>query len=178
MGHRGAISLKNTSEIDTSNYCGAMDAYSERASPRSKPFTYPTSAENGLNNGAKYAEYMERPDCTVSERWRWTPSCPNARACCLHSPQPLRCSCGAAARAARWPLRYYSEALHSKLGIILSGWSCDFDYFVSCAENVLICARPSARRTSQCRMWWGRPAPTSLPAVPCPRTWRIISGTA
>ncbi|CAK0803944.1 unnamed protein product [Prorocentrum cordatum] len=138
MGYKGAISLKNTSEIDTSNYCGAMDAYNERASSWSKPFMYSTNSENILNDGAKYAEYMERNyriralemDAFVSKRESLLSAFFAASKVFLLG----RSEGGAVAG------RYYNEALHSKLsGIILSGWSCDFNYFVSCAENARIC---------------------------------------
>jgi dienelactone hydrolase len=138
LGYKGAISLKNTSEIDTSNYCGAMDSYKERAGTWSKPFMYSTKTANVLHNGMDYAEYSERNyriralemDAFVSKRESLLSAFSSASKVFLLG----RSEGGAVAG------RYYNEALHSKLsGIILSGWSCDFNYFVSCAENARIC---------------------------------------
>jgi len=138
MGYKGAISLKNTSEIDTSNYCGAMESYSQRAGTWSKPFMYSTKKENILHNGMDYAEYMERNyriralemDAFVSKRGGLLSAFSTASKVFLLG----RSEGGAVAG------RYYNEALHSKLsGIILSGWSCEFNYFVSCSDNAKIC---------------------------------------
>lgn len=135
MGLKGVDKLKKTADIATTNYCGALDAYKERCSSWEHAFCYSTKTANVLNDASKYREYVERNylirklelDSFVGKR--------QALLSAFSKVFLFGRSEGAMTAA-----RYYHADLHPHLaGLVLSGWSCEFNYFMSCAAHARVC---------------------------------------
>jgi len=135
MGLKGAATLKATDEIATTNYCGVLETYEGRCGTWAKPFCYSSKAANILHDTDMYREYVERNyhirklelDAFVEQRTALINAFDNVFL--------FGRSEGAMASA-----RYYHPTLHAKLsGLILSGYSCEYSYFVSCAQHAKIC---------------------------------------
>jgi len=135
MGMKGVDQLKKTADIATTNYCGALDAYNNRCGTWEHPFCYSTKTENVLNDQDKYREYVERNylirklelDSFVGKH--------QALLSAFSKVFFFGRSEGAMTAA-----RYYHADLHRHLaGLILSGWSCEFNYFMSCAAHAHVC---------------------------------------
>mmetsp|Transcript_113052 Transcript_113052/g.314652 ORF Transcript_113052/g.314652 Transcript_113052/m.314652 type:complete len:510 (-) Transcript_113052:153-1682(-) len=134
LGFKAAV-LKDGPAIDTSNYCGAFETYESRCGTFDKPFCYSTKAENVLHDSEKYREYVERNYLARKLELDYF----------VENQGPLldafdRVFLLGRSEGAMVAGRYYHEALFARLsGLILSGWSCEFNYYVSCAENARIC---------------------------------------
>lgn len=135
MGLKGGVDLLGTDQIATSNYCGVLNAYGSSCGSWSKPFCYSTKKDNILHDSAKYREYVERNyqirklelDCFVAV----------SRALLSAFPKVFLFGRSEGAMTAG---RYYNEELFNHLnGLILSGWSCEYNYFVSCPQHAMIC---------------------------------------
>jgi len=136
MGLKGAEGLLRTGEIDTSNYCGDQMPYTGKCGPWSRPFCYSTEPDDIVLNGPdRYGQYVER---NYRIRQLELKSFVSKRKALIDAFAKVflfgRSEGGMAAS------RFYHEDLHSRLsGMILSGWSCEFNYFVSCPEHARIC---------------------------------------
>jgi len=135
MGLKGARPLLNTSSIDTTNYCGAFNPYAGSCSSWSKPYCYSTKASTILLDTLHYREYVERNYLIRKLEMDYFVQSRGDLLAAYSNIFLLGRSEGAMIAG-----RYYHETLFEKLsGIILSGWSCEFNYFVSCAENAQVC---------------------------------------
>lgn len=139
MGLKGAKQLKSTAELDLSNYCGAMDAYASRCDswgkPNPKPFCYSTKAENVLNHRVHYKRYVERNYLIRKLEMDYFVENQQMLIDSFSKVYLLGRSEGGMSAA-----RYYHAQLHPKLaGMMLSGASCEYNYFVSCPENAVVC---------------------------------------
>lgn len=135
MGLKGKRPLKATDDIDKSNYCGEFDPYEGSCSSFSKPFCYSTKVENVLNDEAKYRKYVERNYLIRKQELDYFVQSRTALLDAFSKVFLFGRSEGAMVSS-----RYHNSALDAKLsGRILSGYSCEFNYFVSCADNAKIC---------------------------------------
>lgn len=143
MGLKGAGYLKASGEMDTSNYCGSLDAYSDRCGTWAKPFCYSSKYENLVNDRVKSKKYVERNYLIRKMEVDYFVS----------AQQPLlnafsKVFLFGRSEGAMVASRYYSPNLHPKLaGIILSGASCEYNYFVSCKENAKLCEGSCSKET-------------------------------
>lgn len=135
MGFKGADSLRHTAEFNTSNYCGAMEVYDGRCTSFKKPMCYSTKDLNVLNDRVKYKQYVER--AYMIRKLELDAFVETQQSLIDAFPKVVLFGRSEGAMVAG---RYYNANLHPKLyGVILSGWSCEFNYFVSCAEHAKIC---------------------------------------
>lgn len=135
MGLKGAGPFLNISAINTSNYCGAFNPYVGSCNSWSKPYCYSMRAPAILLDPNHHREYFERVyllrklelDYFVKSRgdllgaWK-------------------KVFLAGRNEGAMVAGRYYNSVLFAKLsGLILVGWSCEFNHFVSCAESAKVC---------------------------------------
>lgn len=135
MGLKGADSLKTTAEIDTSEYCGSMEVYNGRCGTWAKPYCYSTKDDNILNNRLKYKQFVERSYLVRKLELDYFVESRQALLSSYNKVVLFGRSEGAMVAS-----RYYHANLHPHLtSMIISGWSCEFNYFVSCAEHAHVC---------------------------------------
>jgi len=136
IGLKGRLPLKAIEDIDTTNYCGAYTAFDEKCSKFSKPFCYSTKVDNILNDPDTYRKYVEgvyeirkrEVDYFVSTAARGLLDAFETVFLAGNSEGAMAAS------------RYHHPDLDAKLkGRILSAWSCNFNYFVSCPDNARVC---------------------------------------
>jgi len=146
MGYKGR-GLRATGDIPTTNYCGKIDPYTTEFVTWANPFNYKTKVENVLEDTNKYRDYVQRVylirklelDAFIS-----SPS--SSQLLTAGFPKIFLFGRSEGAMVAQ---RYYHADLHPKLaGLILSGWSCEFNYFLSCAADAMLCGGSA---TSRCR---------------------------
>lgn len=136
MGLKGSGTLKTTAEIDTSDYWGSSKPYTGSCSwAGGKPFCYSTKTENIVHDSAAYREFVERNYLIRKLELDYLVQSQTALLNAFDKVVLLGRSEGAYIAA-----RYHNAALDAKLyGRILSGYSCEFNYFSSCADNAKIC---------------------------------------
>ena len=134
MGMKGKAPVKNTSEIDTSNQCGSYDPYhgGKKCSGFNKPFCYSSKAVNILNDPAGYRKYVER---NYHIRKLELDYFFDNSAALLEAGWGKVFLLGRS-EGAMTAARYYHAALDAVLsGTIITSFSCEFNYFISCGER-------------------------------------------
>jgi len=135
MGLKGAEKLKTTAEIDTSNYCGSVEVYEGKCGTFSKPMCYSTKDLNILNDRLKYKQYVQRAYLVRKLELDYFVQSRQALLNAYSKVVLFGRSEGAMVAS-----RYYHADLHPKLSaLIISGWSCEFNYFLTCAADAHIC---------------------------------------
>lgn len=135
MGLKGKHPLLENQDLDLSNYCGSLNPYGGSCSSFSKPYCYSTKAENVLENTSKYQEYVERNYLIRKLELDYLVQNKASLLAAFDRVFLFGRSEGAMVAS-----RYHHPDLDARLsGRILSGWSCEFNYFVSCAEHAKIC---------------------------------------
>jgi len=150
MGLKG-IPTYNTSQINTTDYWGSDTPYNGSCSGFSKPFCYSSSTENILHDPAAYREYLERNYLIRKLELDRFVETQGALLSSFKKVFLMGRSEGAAVAA-----RYYHKHLERHLtGRIFSGWSCDFNYFFSCAEHAKVCEDKCNKHTPQLNLIGG-----------------------
>jgi len=136
MGLKGADTLKATDAIATSNYCGVLESYEGRCGTWAKPFCYSSKVANILHEPDVYREFVER---NYHIRKRELDYFVEQRGAALIRAFDKIFLFGRS-EGAMVSARYYHATLHAKLsGLLLSGYSCEYSYFVSCADHAKLC---------------------------------------
>eukprot|EP00930_Biecheleria_cincta_P087570 TRINITY_DN767_c0_g1_i3.p1 TRINITY_DN767_c0_g1~~TRINITY_DN767_c0_g1_i3.p1 ORF type:complete len:493 (+),score=74.22 TRINITY_DN767_c0_g1_i3:175-1479(+) len=142
MGLKGVGKLKKTADIATANYCGKLNPYEETCGTWEFPFCYSTKTDNILNDRQTYREYVERNYMIRKLELDALVETYGSKLVSAWNKVFLLGRSEGAMTAAR----YYNPTLHQKLsGLILSGWSCEFNYFMSCADHAKVCGDQCAK---------------------------------
>mmetsp|Transcript_71303 Transcript_71303/g.209007 ORF Transcript_71303/g.209007 Transcript_71303/m.209007 type:complete len:374 (-) Transcript_71303:93-1214(-) len=145
MGLKGKRPLKATADIDTSNHCGSFNPYDGSCGSFAKPFCYSTKVENIVNDAAKYKDYVERNYLIRKKELDYFVQSRTDLLAAFSKVFLFGRSEGAMVVG-----RYHNPNLDAQLsGRILSGWSCEFNYFVSCEENGKICGNACTKTVPQ-----------------------------
>jgi len=141
MNMKGKGEMKDIKDIDVSNYCGGYSAFKgsckwkKGEEEQDQPYCYSTKFENVVADGNKYRKFVE--GVYKIRELEMDYFVENAEKLLANFKTVLLAGNSEGAMAAS---RYHHPKLDSKLkGRILSAWSCNFNYFVSCADHAKIC---------------------------------------
>jgi len=135
LGLKGREHMKDINDIDTSNYCGSYRAFEGTCREFNKPYCYSTKVENILADTTKYRKFVEG---VYQIRKREIDYFVDSNLFLLKAfDKAYLVGNSEGGMAAS---RYHHPALDQVLaGRIISAWSCDFNYFVSCAAHAQVC---------------------------------------
>jgi len=134
-GLKGKLPMKKISDVATDNYCGGFSAFDGSCGSFNKPYCYSTKEANLLNN-ADYPKYVEG---VYQIRRRELQYFVDNQADLLNAFKGKVYLVGNS-EGSMVASRFHHQALDAVMaGRILTAYACDFNYFVSCAENAKVC---------------------------------------
>jgi len=147
MGLKGKFMQTDVTKIDTSDYCTGYNAFAvgsdaaeeaeddRKCSKFSEPYCYSTRVVNVVNNSENYKQFVE--GVYEIRKLEMDAFMDEASSLFTNFDRVFLAGNSEGAMAAS---RYHHADLDAKLkGRILSAWSCNFNYFVSCPAHAQIC---------------------------------------
>jgi len=159
MGLKGKTPLKSADQITTTDYCGGYSSSEGSCGSFNKPYCFSTKLDNIVANSDLYRQYVEGVyQIRKREMDYFVNNVPNDFFSSFTKVFAVGNSEGAMVLS-----RYYHADFNQHLaGIIIDGWSCEFNYFVSCADNAKICGDSCDKSTPLLNLigeddeWFGR----------------------
>lgn len=144
MGLKGKTPLKSGEKITTTDYCGSYSSSTGSCSKFNKPYCFSTKVDNIVANSDLYRQYVEGVyQIRKREMDYFVKNVPKDFFSSFTKVFAVGNSEGAMVVS-----RYYHADFNQHLsGIIIDGWSCEFNYFVSCADHAKICEDSCAKST-------------------------------
>lgn len=148
MGLKGKTVQEDPEKISTSAYCGSFNAFDKggrKCSGFSQPYCYSTKFENVIEDSEKYRKYVE--GIYTIRKLEMDSFIDSSKQLLEAFDNVYLAGNSEGAMAAS---RYHHADLDAKLkGRILSAWSCNYNYFVSCAKHAEICEGECSKEVPQ-----------------------------
>jgi len=135
MGLKGKLPVKAGNEITTTDYCGSYSSATGKCSKFNKPFCYSTKFDNIISDSTQYRMYVEGVYQIRKRENDYFVENNQDLLSAFSKVYAIGNSEGAMILN-----RYYHADLHKFLsGMIFDGWSCEYNYFLPCADAAKIC---------------------------------------
>lgn len=135
MGLKGKTPLKAGNDITTTDYCGSYSSSEGTCSNFNKPYCYTTKFENIIEDSVKYRRYVEGVYQIRKREMDYFVDTTAGFLSAFSKVYAVGNSEGGMVLS-----RYYHADFHKHLdGVIIDGYSCEFNYYQSCADNARIC---------------------------------------
>lgn len=142
---KGRFPAKDIGDIDVSNYCGEFLAMDGTCSKFNKPYCYSTKVSNVVNDPDNYRKYVEG---VYQIRKRELDYFMNTHAALMDAfSNTVFVGNSEGGMVAS---RYHHPNLDKHLaGRVISAWSCDYNYYTSCAEHAKLCGDECKKNVPQ-----------------------------
>merc|ERR1719189_2006755 len=141
MNLKGKTPVKSGEDITTDDYCGSYSSSEGSCSGFNKPYCYSTKFDNIVADSENYRRYVEG---VYQIRKREIDYFVDTNAALLDAFSTIYAVGNS--EGAMVLSRYYHANFTDRLaGVIIDGYSCEFNYYQSCAWNARVCGDQCAK---------------------------------